>query len=212
MAGTRRARGWQGIGGTSGAAPLWAALLHSPTRRRHAAVRRSVSPIRRCTARPALPTRRLQRRHHRQQRFHQTDGGRYAATPGYDPVRGLGRPTPRRWSGPCARTRSGCRAPARSARRSTRRSRSAVARQRHRRRRADLRRLGAASGAEARAGSGRIGGGRRGRAASGCGLRRTTVRARAPAWRSPGPWARSRRSPACRWRRPGAANRSWPSP
>jgi hypothetical protein len=85
--------GWQGIGGTSGAAPLWAALLTLAD----ASPGCSTSPV--GYADPAL---------YRaaasgygadfndvitgNNDFTQTNGGRYAATPGYDPAAGLGTP------------------------------------------------------------------------------------------------------------------------
>jgi subtilase family serine protease len=85
--------GWQGIGGTSGAAPLWAALLTLADASRAC----STSPV--GYADPAL---------YRaaatgyatdfndvttgNNDFTQTNGGRYAATTGYDPVTGLGTP------------------------------------------------------------------------------------------------------------------------
>jgi subtilase family serine protease len=85
--------GWQGIGGTSGAAPLWAALLTLADASRGC----STSPV--GYADPAL---------YRaaataygadfndvttgNNDFTGTNGGRYAATVGYDPVTGLGTP------------------------------------------------------------------------------------------------------------------------
>jgi subtilase family serine protease len=90
---TGQPAGWQGIGGTSGAAPLWAALL-ALTDASRACSGSSVG-----YANPALyeaagaayaadfndvTT--------GNNDFTQTDGGRYAAAAGYDPVSGLGTP------------------------------------------------------------------------------------------------------------------------
>ena len=85
--------GWQGIGGTSGAAPLWAALLALTDGSRAC----SGAPV--GFARPgAVPggrhgvCRGLQRHHHRQQRLHRHQWRPLAAGPGYDPATGLGTP------------------------------------------------------------------------------------------------------------------------
>lgn len=90
---TGQPAGWQGIGGTSGSAPLWSALLALAD----ASPACSTSPV--GYADPAL---------YRaassgyaanfndvttgNNDFTGTNGGRYAATPGYDPASGLGTP------------------------------------------------------------------------------------------------------------------------
>ena len=85
--------GWQGIGGTSGGAPLWAALLTLADASRAC----STSPV--GYADPALY--RAAATDYAadfndvttgNNDFTGTNGGRYAATPGYDPASGLGAP------------------------------------------------------------------------------------------------------------------------
>ncbi|MFL5863812.1 MAG: protease pro-enzyme activation domain-containing protein, partial [Solirubrobacteraceae bacterium] len=86
-------RGWQGIGGTSGAAPVWAALLAladgSP-----ACAGTSlgyVNPALYAVAGSAYAAA-FNDVTSGNNDFTQTNGGRYAATAGYDPVSGLGTP------------------------------------------------------------------------------------------------------------------------
>jgi Pro-kumamolisin, activation domain/Putative Ig domain/Subtilase family len=85
--------GWQGIGGTSAAAPLWAALLAladgspacagSPVGFANPALYRSASSDYAAVFNDVTTG---------NNDFTGTNGGRYAATPGYDPVTGLGTP------------------------------------------------------------------------------------------------------------------------
>jgi len=86
-------QGWQGIGGTSGAAPLWAALLAL------ADGSRACSGTSIGYANPALYTAagtayaaNFNDVTSGNNDFTGTNGGRYAAGPGYDPVSGLGTP------------------------------------------------------------------------------------------------------------------------
>ena len=103
--------GWQVVGGTSGAAPAWAALI---------ALTNASSP---CSgtavgfANPALYNAaasayaaRFQRHHDRRQRHDRTPtAAMFAAGPGYDMATGLGTPERLvRWPAPCAPTRSPC--------------------------------------------------------------------------------------------------------
>jgi subtilase family serine protease len=85
--------GWQGIGGTSGAAPLWAALLTladaspacsaSPVGYADPALYRAASVAYAADFNDVTTG---------NNDFTGTNGGRYAATAGYDPVTGLGTP------------------------------------------------------------------------------------------------------------------------
>ena len=86
-------QGWQGIGGTSGAAPLWSALLALADGSR-ACSRTSVG-----YANPALYAAagsgyaaNFNDVTSGNNDFTGTNGGRYSAAPGYDPVTGLGTP------------------------------------------------------------------------------------------------------------------------
>ena len=99
--------GWQGIGGTSGAAPLWAALLALTD-----GVARVLGRPGRLRQSGPVPGGRLRRtpRTSTTSRtgnndFTGTNGGRYAAGPGYDPATGLGTPNAASLAGAlCANT------------------------------------------------------------------------------------------------------------